>query len=101
MRPSQFQESDAPVGIHVGTGPSGAPYLGFERYRARLHSALVLEDVLIRHPELRVFIGHAGWPMLDDLLAVLWTHPQVHVDVGVISLALPQSGVPLLPAANH
>jgi uncharacterized protein len=84
------EELDVPVGIHIGTGPPGAPYLGFDRYRARLHSALVLEDVLIRHPDLRVYIGHAGWPMLDDLLAVLWTHPQVHVDVGVISFALPR-----------
>jgi predicted TIM-barrel fold metal-dependent hydrolase len=33
---------------------------------------------------------HAGWPMLDDLLAVLWAHPQVHVDVGVISWVLPR-----------
>jgi predicted TIM-barrel fold metal-dependent hydrolase len=28
--------------------------------------------------------------MLDDLLAVLWVHPQVHVDVGVICYALPR-----------
>jgi hypothetical protein len=27
---------------------------------------------------------HAGYPMLDDLLAVLYAHPQVYVDVGVI-----------------
>jgi uncharacterized protein len=80
-----------PVGIHIGTGPVGAPYLGFERYRARLHSPLVLEEVLVRHPDLRVYIMHAGWPMLDDLLAVLWTHPQVYVDVGVIDWALPRT----------
>jgi uncharacterized protein len=35
-----------------------------------------------------VYIMHAGWPMLDDLLAVLWTHPQVNVDVGAICFAL-------------
>ena len=34
---------------------------------------------------------HAGWPMLDDLLAVLWTHPQVYVDVGAINWALPRA----------
>jgi len=39
---------------------------------------------------LRVYIMHAGWPMLDDLLAVLWAHPQVHVDVGIICYALPR-----------
>lgn len=27
--------------------------------------------------------------MLDDLLALLWAHPQVYVGVGVISWALP------------
>jgi predicted TIM-barrel fold metal-dependent hydrolase len=34
---------------------------------------------------------HAGWPMIDDLLAVLWTHPQVYVDLGVIDWALPRA----------
>ena len=64
-------------------------YLGAAGYRARLHSALLLEEVLVRHPTLRVYISHAGWPMLDDLLAVLWAHPQVYVDVAVINWALP------------
>jgi uncharacterized protein len=84
------EELDIPVGIHIGTGPPGTPYLGFEGYRARMHSPLQLEEVLLRHPRLRLYIMHAGWPMIDDLLAVMWTHPQVHVDVGVISFALPR-----------
>jgi hypothetical protein len=29
--------------------------------------------------------------MLDDLLAVLWTHPQVYLDVGLIIWALPRA----------
>ena len=78
------EELDMPVGIHIGTGPPGAVYLGASGYRARLHSALTIEDVLVRHPKLRVYIMHAGYPMLDDLLAVLYAHPQVYVDVGII-----------------
>lgn len=83
------EELDIPVGIHIGTGPPGVPYLFAKNYRARLHSPLLLEEVLVRHPKLRVYIMHAGWPMIDDLLAVLWTHPQVYVDVGIIVYALP------------
>ena len=87
------EELDIPVGIHIGIGPPGAPYLGFAQgYRAALHSPLTLEeDALIRHPRLRVYIMHAAWPMLEELLAVLWTHPQVHVDLGAIVFALPQA----------
>ena len=84
------EELDVPVSIHIGTGPLGAPYMGFDRYRARLHSPLPLEEVLIKHRKLRVNIMHAAWPMLDDLLAVLWTHPQVYVDTGAIAWALPR-----------
>lgn len=29
--------------------------------------------------------------MLDDTLAMLWTHPQLYVDVGVISFAIPRA----------
>jgi len=88
---SAAEELDIPVGIHIGTGPPGAPYFGLERYRAALHSPLTLEDALVRHPKLRVYIMHAGWPMLDDLLAVLFAHPQVHVDTGGIVWGLPRA----------
>jgi predicted TIM-barrel fold metal-dependent hydrolase len=88
---SLAEELDIPVGIHIGAGPPGAPYLGSDEYRARLHSPLTVEDALLRHPNLRVYVMHAGWPMLDDMLAVLWAHPQVHVGLGVIVYALPRA----------
>lgn len=84
------EELDLPVGIHIGTGPPGVIYLGASGYRAALHSPLSLEEVLVRHPGLRVYIMHAGYPMLDDLLAVLYAHPQVYVGVGVIVYTQPR-----------
>jgi len=83
------EELDIPVGIHIGTGPPGVIYLGSDGYRARLHSALTLEPVLMRHPNLRVYVMHAGWPMIDDMLALMYAHPQVYVDVGVIVFTQP------------
>jgi hypothetical protein len=83
-------ELDIPVGIHIGTGPPGVIYLGAAGYRAQMHSALTIEDVLVKRPKLRVYIMHAGYPMIDDLLAVLYTHPQVYVDVGVIVYTQPR-----------
>ena len=84
------EELDIPVGYHLGTGPPGAIYLGFTNYRARLHSALLLDEVLVRHPRVRVYVMHAGFPMLDDMLAMLYAHPQLHVDVGVIVYSQPR-----------
>ena len=85
------EDLNMPIGIHIGPGPPGAAYFpGLENYRAKLHSPLVVEELLLRHPKLRIYLMHAGWPMIDDLLAVLWTHPQVYVDVGVICYAIPR-----------
>lgn len=74
------EQLDIPVGIHIGGAEPGTPYTGSAAFRARLQSALTLEDVLVRHPKLRVYIMHAGYPMVDDLLALLFTHPQVYVE---------------------
>ena len=71
------EELDIPVGIHMGPGPRGAAYGGLPEYRMRLSNPLLLEDVLIRHPKFRVYICHAGWPFIDELLGLLWAHPQV------------------------
>jgi len=81
---------DIPVQIHVGTGPFGVIYMGSGGYRARMHSALTMEEVLVRHPRLRVYLAHAGYPMIDDLLALLYAHPQVYVDTGVIVFTQPR-----------
>lgn len=84
------EELDIPVGIHIGPGPPGVIYLGATGYRARLHSALTIEEVLVRHPKLRIYIMHAGYPMLDDMLAVLYAHPQAYVGLGVIIYTQPK-----------
>ena len=34
---------------------------------------------------------HVGYPLRDDLLFVLYAHPQVYVDVGVIVFSQPRS----------
>lgn len=85
------EELDIPVAIHVGTGPPGAAYLDTPGYRGRLHSALTMEEVLVRHPRLRVYLMHAGFPMLEDVLTLMYAHPQVHVDVGAIAFGAPRA----------
>jgi predicted TIM-barrel fold metal-dependent hydrolase len=75
---------DVPVGIHMGPGSGGDPYTDGGRYRARSGSPLELEEVLVRHPRLRIYIMHAGYPFIDDLRALMYTHPQVYVDIAAI-----------------
>jgi len=84
------EELDVPVGIHTGLGPPGVGAFPSSSFKASLCSALNLEDALKRHPKLRVYVMHAGWPMLDDMLALLYVYPQVYVDLGVIDFLLPR-----------
>ena len=84
------EELDIPVGIHLGPGEPGQFYGGTTGYRARGSSALLLEEVLVRHPRLRVYIMHAGYPLLDDLRALLFSHPQVYVDISSIVYTEPR-----------
>lgn len=84
------EANDVPVAIHMGPGPPGVAYMPGSGYRARLSSPLLLEDVLARHPRLRVNIMHAGYPMLEDTLALLYAHPQVYLDTGVIIYTQPR-----------
>jgi predicted TIM-barrel fold metal-dependent hydrolase len=75
------EELDVPVGVHLGEGPAGAPYWATPNYRARLTSPLQLEDVLARHPKLRLYVMHYGSPLVDEMVSVLYSHPQVYVDI--------------------
>ena len=76
------EELDIPVGLHMGEGPPGGPNAGgYSTYRVRMGNPLLLEDVLIRHPKLRIYVMHYGSPFVDDMIALLYSYPQVYVDV--------------------
>jgi predicted TIM-barrel fold metal-dependent hydrolase len=85
------EELDIPVGIHVGPGPPGVAYFASPKMRISMSRATLLEDVLVRHPRLRLYVMHAGWPFADDMIALLYAHPQVHVDTGIIDYAYRRS----------
>jgi predicted TIM-barrel fold metal-dependent hydrolase len=85
------EELDLPLGIHIGLSKPGISYDDSPKYRAALSNPMLLEEVLLRHPKLRLYVMHAGWPMLDQTIALLWAHPQVYVDVAVINWALPRA----------
>lgn len=75
---------DIPVGVHLGVGPPGSPMLYPD---FRVQTPLQIEPVLNRHPSLRVYLMHAGFPFADDLKAMLYLYPQLYVDTGVLQLA--------------
>lgn len=85
------EELDVPFGIHIGLGPPGAAYAGRPKYRMALSDPLLLEDVLIRHPNLRLYVMHAGWPFIDEMIGLLYAHPQVYIDIAVINWVLPRA----------
>jgi predicted TIM-barrel fold metal-dependent hydrolase len=84
------EELDIPVGIHMGEGPPGGPHRGFPKYRARLTSPFLLEEVLIRHPRLRVYVMHYGSPLVDEMISLLYSHPQLYVDIAGNNWGLPR-----------
>jgi predicted TIM-barrel fold metal-dependent hydrolase len=83
------EELDIPVAIHLGAGPPGVPYLG-SGIRISQGSALLLEDVLVRHPRMRISLMHYGHQRFDDTIALLEHHPQVYVDLGGIQWWYPR-----------
>jgi predicted TIM-barrel fold metal-dependent hydrolase len=84
------EKLDVPVAIHMGEGPVGASRM-FPKYRARLSSPYLLEEVLARHPGLRVSVMHCGSPLADEMIAMLGTYPQLYVDLGGIQWVYPRA----------
>jgi uncharacterized protein len=83
------EQFDIPVAIHTGAGPPRAPYEGAPHSRVSLGNPLLLEEVLVRHPRLRVYLMHAGEPWFEGTVAIMTTYPQVYADLGVLDWVYP------------
>lgn len=86
------EELQVPIAVHSGAGPAGIVYMGSPKHRERFGDPTALEDVLVRHPKMKLIIMHAGWPFLDDTIALMHAYPQVYADLGAIDWAEPAPG---------
>ncbi len=83
------EELDIPVAIHMGTGGSGRANITVPKFRGSMGNPLLLEDLLARHPKLRVQVMHAGYPMIDNMLTLLQANSHVYVDVAGLIWSYP------------
>lgn len=72
-----------PVAIHTGGGPPGVT--GFApRFRIPAGDPYLLEDVLVKYPNLKIYMMHAGTSYYAHTLELMRTYPSIYVDLGVI-----------------
>ena len=88
------QELAIPLGFHIFPG---GPNYGIHRMPQMLGgmrvfnaSPLQIEKVLVKYPELKLYIMHGGWPYVEDIKALMYAHPQLYVDIAVLNWILPQ-----------
>lgn len=82
------EQYDIPVGIHTGESFPGTPYDECcPDFRVRLGDPLLLEDMLVAHPNLRVFVMHAGGFFWERTLQLMHMYPRVYAEVGVLAHA--------------
>lgn len=80
------EELDVPVLIHtLGIGP----YM--PGFRSAAGNPLLLEDVLVRHPKLRLYVENAGYPYKEEMIAMMYQYPQLYADVSTITWVIPRT----------
>jgi len=87
------EKLDLPVGIHMGTGGNGMANIMGTKFRAAMGNPLELEDLLHRHPKLRVWVQHAGYPFTDELIAVMGWNAYVFLDISGFIWSYPQEEI--------
>ena len=85
------EELDVPVGIHLGMGVQDAVTAGLPAYRASLTTPFQLEEVLVRHPKLRIYVMHYASPLVDEMIAMLFSYSNLYVDVAANDWNIPRA----------
>lgn len=66
-------ELDIPIVFQVGHSAEFMPS-GHGR-------PILLDDIALYFPELKLIGGHTGWPWVEELIAMAWKHPNVYIAV--------------------
>ena len=77
--------SEFDIPTHIHTAGVGAP---LPTFRPSAGNPLLLEDVLARHPSLRLFVENCGFPFTEDFIAVAYQYPQLYGEVSTAGWAV-------------
>ncbi len=66
-------ELDIAVGMQVGHSAEVLP--------SDCGRPMLVDDVAIEFPDLRINLSHTGWPWVDEWCSMLWRHPNVYGDI--------------------
>jgi len=66
-------ELDIPIVIQTGHSAEFMP--------SACGRPILLDEVALYFPELRLVAAHTGWPWVEELIALAWKHPNVYIAV--------------------
>ena len=79
------EQYDIPVAIHTGGGPPEISYIDrFKNYRLAFGDPLLIEDVLVKFPKLRIYLMHAGEVFYEHAIRLMLAYPRLYTDVAVL-----------------
>lgn len=64
-------ELDIPVVMQVGHSAEAMP--------SALARPVLIDDIALYFPELRIVGAHTGWPWVKEMVAMAWKHPNVYI----------------------
>lgn len=76
-----MEEFGVPALFHSGQTGIGAGLPGGGGIRLKYSNPLLVDDVAVDFPELRIILAHPSFPWQDEALAVATHKPQVHIDL--------------------
>ncbi len=83
------EDFDVPFGIHVGLSGRGVQN-EHPDFRIANGRPLLLEPLILQHPNLRLYVMHSGWPFLDEMKAILWQYPHVYCEISPLGWFIPR-----------
>ena len=78
-----------PVALHTGMSFPNTTYTCCPKFRTSLGNPQLIEEVLVKHPKLKIQLMHLGFPYLQETKAILNVYPQVYADIGAIDWSRP------------
>jgi predicted TIM-barrel fold metal-dependent hydrolase len=76
-----IEELGVPALFHTGQTGSGAGVPGGGGIRLKYSDPMLVDDVAVDFPELRIILAHPSFPWQDEALAVATHKPYVHIDL--------------------